>query len=839
MKKIPAGLRHFASFIVLFLFSAILIAASQGRAQEAEKEKIKDIKINGNLRVEEDGIRLHVKSHPGDFYNSTVVEQDVKAIFRMGFFDDVTADLSPEGVLTYTVKEKPYIREVKIQGNSQVTRDKIDTALGIAPRTVLDRSKVAEGVEKIRKLYGEQGYVNAAIDYSVNVESNNQATVTVDIKEGARLLIKKVSFEGNRAFSESELKGLIATKPEWIFSFITNRGVLDRDILTNDIAILSNHYYDNGYIDHKIDEPLILKAKDGLEVVIRITEGDQYRIGKVEIGGDLILDGRQILNGIKITPGQIFRGTRLREDITALTDLYNNKGFAFVQVDPVTKVNAAEKNVDIQLLITKGPPVYFNRVLVAGNTKTRDNVVRRELLATEQELYSGFKITQSKNALQRTGYFEDVNVTTKKTDQPDTVDVLVDVKEGPTGNFSVGAGYSSGDGFLFNATVAEKNLMGRGQGVNGSFSLGSKRQDFIFGFTEPYLNGSDVNMGFDAFNTKRDYTDFTEKKLGFDVRTSYPLKNLNVPFFGAPKVDLSKGSDELASAPPITMWDYMRGGMSYELTHDDISGVSKNASQEIKNEEGTSLTSSMTPGITYDSRDHFFFPTEGTKSAFAVKFAGLGGDTRFIKSDLSARWHYSLLKDPNWGGAYVLALGGSLGYGGGFSQSDLPLFERYFIGGINSVRGFVDRSIGPRTDPVCVSSVKTSLNVSKIPGKKLSSSNCSSLNTVYTDPVTLKTVNETFTFSGGDVIGGDKAAVFNAELLFPIAEQYGLRGVAFFDVGNSWDGGFNLGEFRRSVGVGARWMSPFGPLRVELGFPLSKQPHDETSILGFSIGSQP
>jgi outer membrane protein insertion porin family len=674
----------------------------------------------------------------------------------------------------------------------------------------------------------------------VNVESNNQATIVVDIREGSRLLIKRVSFEGNHAFSEGDLKGLIATKEEWIFSFITNRGVLDRDILTNDIAILSNHYYDNGYIDHKIDEPVILKAKDGLEVVIRINEGDQYRIGKVEVGGDLILDGRQILKGINITPGQIFRGSRLRDDIKALTDLYNNKGFAFVQVDPVTRVNAAEKNVDIQLLIAKGPPVYFNRVLVAGNTKTRDNVVRRELLTTEQELYSGAKITQSKNALQRTGYFEDVNVTTKKTDQADTVDVLVDVKEGPTGNFSVGAGYSSGDGFLFNATIAEKNLMGKGQGVNGSFSLGSKRQDFAVGFTEPYLAGSDVSMGIDAFNTRRDFTDFNERRLGFAVRTGYPFKDLSVPFFGAPKPDLSKGSDELASAPPVTMWDYMRGGMSYELTHENIGGVSGNAAQEIKDEEGSTLTSSITPSFSYDSRDHFFAPTEGTKSGASVKFAGLGGDTRFIKSDVTGRWHYPLLKDPNWGGAYVLALGGSVGSGLGLSgQSDLPLFERYFIGGINSVRGFADRSIAPRTDPVCVSSVKSSLNQSKINGKKLSSSSCSSLNGPYTDPVTLKTVDQTFTYSSGDVIGGNTSAVFNTELLFPIAEQYGLRGVAFFDVGNAWSGGFNFGDFRRSVGVGARWMSPFGPLRVELGFPLSKQPRDETSVLGFSIGSQP
>ncbi len=771
--------------------------------------------------MEEDGIRLHVKNRPGDSFDSALVEQDVKAIYRMGFFDDVTADLSPEGVLTYTVKEKPYVKEVKIQGNSQVARDKIETALGVTARTVLDRSKVSEGVDKVRKLYGEQGYVNAAIDYSVSVESNNQATVIVDINEGKRLLIKKVSFEGNRAFSESELKGLIATKEEWLFSFITNRGVLDRDILTNDMAILSNHYYDNGYIDHKIDEPVILKAKDGLQIVFRITEGEQYRVGKVEIGGDLIQDGRELLKRVKITPGQIFRGSRLREDMTTLTDIYNNKGFAFVQVDPVTKVNPAEKNVDIQLLIAKGPPVYFNRVLVAGNTKTRDNVVRRALFTTEQELYSGTKITQSKNALQRSGYFEDVNVTTKKTDQPDTVDVLVDVKEGPTGNFTVGAGYSSGDGFLFNTSIAEKNLMGRGQGVNGAFTLGSKRQDFTVGFTDPYFRDTNVALGADGFNTRRDFTDFTEKKLGFDVRTSYPLKDLNVPFFGPPKVDLSKGSDELASNEPITMWDYLRGGMAYELTHEDIGSIDSSAPLDIQQQKGTSLTSSMTPSLSYDSTDHFFAPTEGTKSNFSVKFAGLGGDTRFIKSDLSARWYYPLLKDPNWGGAYVLGLGGSMGYGFGFGQKDLPLFERYFIGGINSVRGFSDRSIGPRVSDSCIGTSGSN--------KPVPAAGCDSLNTS----------DETFTKTSGDVIGGNKAAVFNTEFLFPIAEQYGLRGVAFFDMGDAFTNGFSFSDVRRSVGVGARWMSPFGPLRVELGFPINKKPGDETSVLGFSIGNQP
>jgi outer membrane protein insertion porin family len=757
--------------------------------------RLKEVRVQGNLRVEEDGIRLHLKARPGDLFDPVVVDQDVKSIYRMGFFDDVKAELTPEGTLTYTVKERPYVREVKIQGNAQVSKEKIETALGIGPRTILDRDKVLEGAERVKKLYSEQGYVNAQVDSSISLVENNQAIVHLDIEEGNRLLIQKISFEGNRAFSESELKGIMATKEQWFLSFITNRGVLDHDILTNDLAILSSHYYDHGYINHKIDEPVVLRRREGIDLVIRIEEGNQYRVGRVEIGGDLIEDAETLLRKVQITTGQIFRGSRLRGDLTALSEQYADKGFAFAQVEPVTKINHEEKNVDIALVIIRGPPVYFNRIMMAGNTKTRDKVIRREIAVAEQELFSSNKIKQSRNALQRTGYFEDVQLTTRKTSQSDAIDLLVDVKEGPTGSFSVGAGYSSGDQFIFNTSVSEKNLFGRGQALTASFDVGTTRQDFLLSFTEPYLYDSPLTLGMDAFNTRREFNDFTSRRTGFGMRTSYPLKRLDLPYFRRP-LDPTYERSEAADLPPHPFLEHMRGGVTYELTREKIGSVDSDASSSIRDEEGASWTSSVAPNLSYDSRDHFFNPTEGTISGLTLKFAGLGGDNRFLKADTKARWHYSFLKDPNWGGTYTLALGGTLGYGVGFKErpngeKNLPLFERYFPGGINSVRGFKERSLGPR--------------------------------------------------EGEDAIGGDKQAILNAELLFPILEQYGFRGVAFFDMGQAFgkSEGFDLAEFRRSIGVGARWLSPFGPLRVELGFPLNKKSGDDTSVVGFSLGGQP
>ena len=809
---------HIGIFIAVFL---LLFFHPQLHAQDSVT--LKEVKIQGNLRVEEEGIRLHLQARAGEPFDSVVVEKEVKSIYRMGFFDDVQAELSPAAVLTYEVKEKPYIKEVKIQGNSQLSKDKIETAFGVAQRTILDRDKVVEGIEKVKKLYGEQGYVNARVDYTVSNAENNQAVVFVDIDEGSRLLVKRVSFQGNRAFSENELKGLMGTKEEWFLSFVTNRGILDHDALTNDLAILASHYYDHGYINHKISEPVVLRNKQGIDIVIRIEEGEQYRVGKVEIGGDMVEDPKLLLKKMQLTQGQIFRSSRLRDDISNLSDVYADKGFAFAQVEPVTKVNPKEKNVDIALVITKGPPVYFNRVLVSGNNKTRDKVVRRAVVPAEQELYSSNKVKQSKSALQRTGYFEDVQLSTKKTDQPDAIDLLVDVKEGPTGSFNVGAGYSSGDSFVFNAGISEKNLFGRGQGMNLQADLGSRRQDFVAGFTEPYLFDTPVSLGFNAFNSQRSYTDFSIRRTGFDVNTGYPLNRMDLPFFGLSRRQASDLSYDQAQS----FVDYTKLGLGYELVRGKLGNFDSGGKVIVDpyaSAKTATWTSSVGPTLAFDSRDHFFHPTEGMSSNVGMKFAGIGGDNRYIKNDISGKYFYPLVKSPAWGN-FTLSVGGTLGYGiglGGASGSDLPLFDKYFAGGINSVRGFTDRSLAPREQEIICKNLKG------VQDKKHTSAD---------DACTAKGLIDYNGISHMVLVGGNKMAVGNFETTFPVMEQYGLRGVVFFDMGNAFDT-FKFSDLRKSIGAGARWLSPFGPLRVELGFPLNKQKGDDTSVIGFALGGQ-
>jgi outer membrane protein insertion porin family len=770
----------------LGLLCALVTTATAAESSSPEAPRLDRVVITGNQRVEEEAIRVQLRSQAGTRLNEETVDNDVRALYRMGFFEDVETVLTDENgqwVLTYHVTERPLLREVHIEGNHKITREELEAAFKVRPNTILEPDKVRRGIEEAKKLYEKKGYLDATIQYSTQPVGANEAILTYKVDEGKVVRINRLVFEGAHTFSKRELKKVMQTKEKWMFSFITGAGNLDNEVLKTDIERLTAFYYDHGYIDVKIADPVVERKPDGLEVTIKIDEGEQYKVGSVDIGGDLLPDMEPAHKRLSLAPGEVFRTSKLREDITALTEVYGDAGYAFVNVTPDTAVNPAERTVDVVYKVGKGPQVTIDKIEITGNTKTRDKVIRRELQVEEQQRFSGSKLRRSQERLRRLGFFEDVNITTRKAESEDRLDLLVDVKEASTGSFSAGAGISSGESFLFNVRLSEINLFGRGQRVVLNADFGAIRRNFSVDFTEPYFLDTPLTFGVSLFDWQLIFDDFTRGGTGGSIRFLYPFTAL--------------GWSSLAG---YSLED-TRLGLEYRIEDATISDVASNAPADFKAEEGTSLTSSITPRLFRDTRNHPFDPTSGSLQDFSIEVAGLGGQSKFIKAEARLRWYYPFYKSPALG-TFVFSTGANVGYGYSYGQfRDLPLFERYFPGGINSVRGFRILSLGPRNDQFILTGQESNSNA----------------------------------------VGGSEQLISNNEIIFPILESLGVKGVTFFDAGNAFSAaqGYDLGEMRMAVGGGLRWLSPIGPLRIEIGFPLNKRVGDDTQTVMFSFGGPP
>jgi outer membrane protein insertion porin family len=753
----------------------------------ARAETIARVDIAGNARVDEEAIRIHVDSRPGSELDRDTVDHDVRAIYAMGFFEDVHVERQeiPEGtVLVYRVHERPLVTAVTIEGNKKIDNDDLEAALKVRPRTILDSEKMRHGVADAKKLYEEKGYLDAKIEPRLEpvADADNEVTITYAVTEGKIVRIQHIEFEGNRAFSDRKLKRIITTKEEWILSRFTGAGVLNKEALKTDTERVTAYYYDNGYITVRVDEPEVERREDGLYVRIKIDEGEQYDVGDIRFAGDVRSD-LDLHEGLDLQTGEVFRSSKLRQDILKLTDRYGDLGYAFVNIEPATSIDPEKKTVDIAYQIDQGPEVTIDKILITGNTKTRDKVVRRELKVQEQQRFSGTKLKKSRDALNRLGFFQEVNLTTRRGRDEKRLDLQVDVKEGQTGALTAGAGFSSADNLLFNARVTENNLFGRGQRIVLNADFGAIRQNFIGSFTEPYLFDVPLSATIDGFRWRLDFNDFTREGTGASLRFLYPL------------VDL--GYEDLFGYS----LEEVRVGAEYRIEEANIADISRRSPPSIVAEEGRSLTSSIRPIISRNTLNSLFDPTRGSTQEISFEIAGLGGESDFFKVDARTRFFWPIYKSPALG-TFVYSIGGTIGFGQGDrgqSGNELPLFERYFPGGINSVRGFQTRTLGPR-EPIFDAQ-----------GRRAD-----------TDPV-----------------GGSRQLVVTNELIFPIVEALGLKGVVFFDAGNAWrdSEGWDIGTLRYSAGGGVRWLSPLGPIRIELGFPLNKKRDDKTSLVLFSFGA--
>jgi outer membrane protein insertion porin family len=774
---------------LLAVCATLIAALAPAFAAAEEGRRIDVVQITGNSRVDSQAIRIHIKTRPGDRLEMSKVDADVRAIFAMGFFENVAAELDEDGgqtTLTFRVEERPIITDIDIEGNDELDEDELETALAVRPRTIYDPEKVRRGVEAAKRLYEEKGYLDVDVESRVEEKGPGEVRLVYEIDQGAEISIGEIVFEGNENFSDRELRGVMQTKESWFLSFLLGSGTLNRDELKTDVERLTAFYYDNGYVNVKIDTPVVKREGDELQVAVRIEEGEPFDFGDVSFAGDYQAPGVEdasLKEQVGAKEGDVFRASLLREDVDTLSDYYGDLGYAFANVEPETLIRPEDKRVDVNYRVSKGNPVTIGEIEITGNTKTRDKVVRREMRIHEKEQFSATKLRRSRDALRRLGFFSEVNVTTRKASNPDEINVLVDLKEGSTGAFSAGAGFSSGDEFLFNVRVSENNLFGYGIRVVANADIGTIRNNIFLSATDPYFLDTQILGSVTLFTADLEFNDFTRSSTGISLRALYPLEALGLDAIG-----------------PVSLED-TRVGVEYRLERARISDVAFDAPPSIFTESGTSTISSLSPNFLRNTLNHAFDPTDGSFQEVSVEFAGVGGDTKFVLFEARGRWFVPVYRIPGFG-PLVYSSGGTIAYGKGeegLSGAEIPLVQRYFPGGINTVRGFETRTLGPREN----------------------------------------TFNSQGEIINNQAVGGTNELILQNELIFPIVQQLGLRGVAFFDLGNAWfqKDGIDIGDLRYSVGGGVRWLSPFGPLRLELGVPLNRKGDEDDQLFQFSFGA--
>lgn len=733
-------------------------------------EVIDEVTVEGNRRIPTSTVSLQVSSTPGAELDESAVQADVKEIYKTGFFEQVTAKVRQRGdhvELVFDVVEKPALRGVLLQGNDEVGDDTIKEKLNISARRFLDRQKIVAGISELKKHYHTLGYYDTEIDYTVTPVLDNQVDLTFKIKEGEKVRLRTIVFEGNSKVETDELESVIATgEYSWWRSWLTGSGVVKEEQLEADTREITRYYLNHGYADVRVSEPVVERNDEGLKLTFKIDEGEQYTFSKISVTGDLIGESVQTtLDGIHAEPGEIFNVDDLRQDSFLITDKFTDLGYAFANVEPQTEMDRDNHTVGITFNVNKGERITVNRINIRGNTKTRDNVVRRTLKIHERDQYSSSSIRRSQELLSRLGYFDEVTITPESTEKKDEVDLNVSVREGSTGTFSAGAGVSSGEGFIVNTRVSENNLFGYGYSLALNVDVGSRNDNIVISFDNPRVNDSWWSAGFDILSVEREFDDYDRRQRGGSLTFGYPLV-----FLGA------------------ELLDDFRFSIQYEYLNINISDVDDDAPILIREQEGTSTSSGITPRLVRNTIDNPLNPTSGSRQLISLEMAGLGGSEEFWLFRFTNTWYYPLIDLDV--GPIVFSNRVRFGYGDTWDGDDFPLFRRFFPGGINTVRGFESGELGPKDE-------------------------------------------------NGNEFGGSKELIANFEFIFPMFAELGLKGVVFYDVGNAFDDDdeIKLSELRHAVGWGFRWNSPLGPIRVEVGYPLEREEGEKSVVTHFSFGA--
>ncbi len=734
--------------LTLILLSAAVFASAQDL-------RVSDIQVGGNARIETSTVLAEISIKPGDLVSLETIDQAMQSIFKLGYFDDISVEMTEvQGakILTFVVHELPLIRSIVFVGNKKLKDDKLVPLLTMRTPSIYNRIKVDVTLEQIKNAYIVDGYYAAKITPDLQVDDKNEGTLTFNIVEGKKILISHITFVGNTVFDKDQLLDKMETKERWWLSWITDRGVYNKEAMSLDVERIKAAYHDEGYQSVRVGDPQVTLIKDEyLDVVIEIDQGLQYRVGEVTVSGDMMYPQEKLRKLVRLQSGDVFGTSALRQSILMLTDVYADHGYAYTNVTPLTSKDQQLQLIDLNLEVEQGPRVFVERIEITGNTKTRDKVIRREIPLLERDLFSAKKVKEANRRIRNLGFFDEINVTNKPgSDETKTI-LGVAVTERSTGTFSIGMGYSSSDKLMAQGSISQDNLFGYGMRLSLSGTFGSYSTNYSLALSDPHFLDTNWTLGGEIYNNYREYDDYDEGTIGGSIRTGHPIGRKSKLY------------------------------VTYRFEQSDVSNIDNDLTDSIQDESGNSTLSSLTTQIVRNSTDYFDDPSRGGMSKLSLEYAGLGGTENFVKSIAEHRHFFPL----PWG--TVFSIHGELGYVTSTDSDDVSITQKFFLGGIRTIRGFQYREVGPREN--------------------------------------------------GDYVGGSRMGYFNFEYLFPIYKKLGLKGVLFYDTGNAWTNDENyFSDMRHSVGAGIRWKSPMGPLRFEWGYNLSPRDYEDQSVFEFTIG---
>jgi outer membrane protein insertion porin family len=774
------------ALLSLVLSFVMPVALPSGWAPQAYAETIAQIRIEGNQRVEEETVLSYLQFSRGDEFDPERIDESIKVLFQTGLFADVQM-FQRDNTLVIRLEENPLINQVNFEGNKEIDDAALSKEVEVRERMIFTKARVRSDTQRVLALYQKSGYYNVRVAPKLIRLPENRINLVFEVTEGSETKVKVISFTGNEAFSDGGLRDVIGTKQTSWWNFFQNNDTYDPDRLEYDKELLRRHYLRHGYADFSVISADVQLSPDGdyFEIAFSVEEGPRYTIADVAVNiGNTSLDPEKLKKVIKTGVGDDYNATKVDKTVENLALEASRQGFVFAKVEPKVDRNVGQGSLNISYNIEEGRRAYVEQIIIEGNTRTLDEVIRRELLIYEGDAFNRTLIERARRRLTSLDFFDKIDFQEEEGSAPDKINLIVVVQEKSTGKISFSVGYSTAEQVIGSVELSERNFMGRGQFVKLNTTLSFKRQQVDFSFTEPYFMGMPISAGFDVFATKTNNTktsSYESTNVGFALRTGFKL-------------------DEFSSL-----------GFKYTLAYRDVDGIDEDeAAPAIIAQEGSTIKSSVGATYTWDDIDNPIRPTLGFRGQLESEIAGLGGDTYYGRVEARG-WYFSPLYEES----VVLKLEGNAGHIEAFNGKDVPLQDRFFKGA-DSFRGFASSGVGPRQR-----------------------GNDGDTDAIGAQSYAIGTAELTFPVGLPEQWGIEGAAFTDFGTVFGTPENTlgDTEGTCATGDGTPCTV-FDTMAFRASVGAGLIWQSPFGPLRFELAYPLMKAKYDETEWFRFSIGTR-